>query len=535
MSKMKIILNMPPSYFQDVVVPHFYKGGEGGFDTRKIPLSPPLSKWEAVRRCSSCELFKGMKLKSLALLLPACLLVACTTGPDYKRPDMVLPESWPTQQGDAAQKVSGTSEQWWHLYADAFLDQIEDEALAHNTDIQVAAAHVLEIRAQLGITEADQYPTVSANAAESHTRVTTVGTVPYPATVSPTQNFSHVSLNASYEIDLWGKLRRASEAARADLLSAESARETVRLTLTTQVAQQYFALVSLDAQEAATRRVLEGRQERVSLNRKQLEVGVISEYDLHQADADVAAVKSQLVSIAQARDKQETALTLLLGRSPRDVMGGDIHRGSPSLPAAAVPDGLPAELLLRRPDLKDAEQRLIALNARIGAARAQFFPSITLTSYLGSESAAFANLFSGPSGIFQFAANISQPIFNADRVGHMVEVAEARRDQALLQYKQAVASAFADVRNALSAQESARQVLASESARSAALEQALKQAELRYQAGITSRLELLDVERNYLQAQLNTLDAERAQRSAVADLFKALGGGWQEKISSKSK
>ena len=470
------------------------------------------------------------KLRVTIFLLPACLLAACAAGPDYKHPDMVLPESWPAKpasQDNTAQKVSGASEQWWHLYADTFLNQLEDEALAHNADIQVAAAHVLEVRAQLGITEADQRPSVSANVTGSRTEVSTVGTVAYPANFQDTQNFSHVSLNASYEIDLWGKLRRASEAARADLLGAESAKETVRLTLTTQVAQQYFALVSLDAQEAAIHRVLAGRQERLTLNRKQLEVGVVSEYDLHQAEADVAAVQAQLISIAQARDKQETTLTLLLGRSPREVMGSELHRGSPILPVATVPDGLPAELLLRRPDLKDAEQRLVAMNARIGAARAQFFPSITLTSYLGSESAAFAKLFSGPAGIFQFAANVSQPIFNAGRVGYMVDVAESRRDQALIQYKQAVASAFADVRNALSAQESARQVLASESTRSEALAQAYKQAGLRYQAGITSRLELLDVEQNYLQANLNRLDAERAQRSAVADLFKALGGGWQ--------
>ncbi len=466
------------------------------------------------------------KLKAVAVLLPACLLAACATGPDYKRPDVVLPESWPVKQNDTAQKVSGASEQWWHLYADAFLDQLEEEALVHNADIQVAAARVLEARAQLGITEADQYPSVSANMAESRTQSSLAGTFPRPASLPRTQNLSRVTLGASYELDLWGKLRRASAAARAELLAAESAGETVRLSLTTQVAQQYFALVSLDAQEAAIRRVLAGRQERLALNRKQLEVGVISEYDLHQAEADVAAVQAQLTSIAQARDKQETALTLLLGRSPRDVMGSTLHRGSPSLPAASVPDGLPAELLLHRPDLKDAESRLIALNARIGAARSQFFPSITLTSYLGSESVALANLFTGPAGIFQFAANVSQPVFNAGRVGYLVDVAESRRDQALVQYKQAIASAFADVRNALSAQESARQVLASESTRSEALAQTYRQAELRYQAGIASRLELLDVERNYLQAELNRLDAERSQRSAVADLFKALGGGW---------
>jgi len=475
-----------------------------------------------------------MKLKAVALMLFACLLAACTTGPDYKRPDMVLPENWTVKQGDAAQKVSGASEQWWHLYADAFLDQIEDEALAHNTDIQVAAARVFEARAQLGITEVDQYPVIGASARESRTEVTTIGATPLPATSPRIQNSSRVTLDASYELDLWGKLRRASEASRADLLAAESARETVRLSLTAQVAQQYFALVSYDAQEAAIRRMLDGRQERLALNKKRLEVGVISEYDLHQVEADEAAAQSQLASIIQARDKQEAALALLLGRSPREVMGGKLERnkldqGSRAL-ATWVPEGLPAELLLRRPDLKEAESRLVALNARIGAARSQLFPSITLTSYLGSESAAFASLFGGPAGIFQFAANVTQPIFNAGRVGRQVEAAETRRDQALAQYKQAVASAFADVRNALSAQETARQILASESTRSKSLTQAYKQAELRYQGEISSRLELLDVERNYLQAELNRLDAERAQRVAVADLFKALGGGWQSAL-----
>ena len=469
----------------------------------------------------------------LIALLLSCLLVACTVvGPNYQRPSMDLPENWPTKQGATSQSAAHTGDNWWNLYADPVLDQLEDEALARNADIQIAASRVLEARAQLGITEADQYPSVSANMAESRTQSSLAGAFPRPASLPRIQNLSHVTLDASYELDLWGKFRRASEASRADLLAAESAKETVRLTLTAQVAQQYFALVLLDAQEISIRRILKGRQERLSLNRKQLEVGVISEYDLHQAEADVAAVQSQLASIAQARNQQDTVLSLLLGRSPRDVMNSELHHGSPRLATAIVPNGLPAELLLRRPDLKQAEAQLVALNARIGAARAQYFPSIALTSYLGSESVAFANLFTNPAGIFQFAASISQPIFNAGRVGYAVDVAEARRNQALVQYKQAVASAFADVRNALSAQEASQQIIEAESIRSQSLAQTYKQAELRFQGGITSRLELLDVERNYLQAELNRLDAERAQRVAVSDLFKALGGGWQSTLNN---
>ena len=479
------------------------------------------------------------RLKTAATLLVVGTLTACSAGPDYKRPDMVLPENWSSnQQGgpvsDAAVKANSAPEQWWLLYGDNVLDQFEQEALAHNANIQVAALHVLEVQAQLGITEADQYPTISAQAIESRSKSTLAGAFPRPSTLPRIQNLSHATLNASYELDLWGKLRRASEAARADLLSAESARDTVNLTLTAQVAQQYFSLVALDAQEAVLKRLLASREDRIELNKKQLAVGMISEYDLHQAEADVASVQSQLVTLSESRNKQETALTLLLGRSPRDVMGSELQRGSPANPVVTVPDGLPADLLLRRPDLKDAEQRLVALNARIGVARAQYFPSISLTGYTGGESVAFADLFTGSARIFQFAANITQPIFNAGRLGYMVDAAEARRDQAVIQYKQAVANAFGDVRNALSAQDSARQVLTFETARSEALSQAYKQAELRYEAGIASRLELLDVERNALQAQLNRLEAERAQRSAVADLFKALGGGWKKQDVAKA-
>jgi len=467
------------------------------------------------------------KLRFIARLFSACLLAGCAVGPDYQHPKMDLPENWPAKQGEAIQPVAFAGDRWWNLYADPVLDKLEDEALEHNVDIKVAAARVLETRAQLGITESDRYPSVNANVRESRTESSLNDTFPRPATMPRIQNFSHATLDASYELDLWGKLRRADEASRAELLAAESAKEAVHLFLAAQVAQQYFALLSCDAQETVIRRILDGRQERIALNKKRFEVGVISEYDLHQAEADEAAIQSQLATLIQARNKQETVLALLLGRSPREVMNGKLERGSPGIAVASIPKGLPAELLLRRPDLKEAESRLVALNARIGAARSQFFPSIVLTSYLGSESTAFSSLFSGPAGIFQFAASVTQPIFNADRVEFTVKAAEAQREQALAQYQQAVASAFADVRNALSEQEAARKILVSESARSKALIQAYKQAELRYQGAISSRMELLDVEQNYLQAELNRLDAERAQRVAVADLFKALGGGWE--------
>jgi len=307
----------------------------------------------------------------------------------------------------------------------------------------------------------------------------------------------------------------------------------VKLSLTAQVAQQYFALLAYDAEEKVVRRELAARQETLALDRKRAAVGVLSEYDLHQSEAAEAQVRSQLATLDQARDKQEAMLALLLGRSPREVMDGKVDRGNLKPVDAWVPAGLPAELLLHRPDLKQAEMNLVALNANIGAVRAQFFPSIGLTSYVGSESIAFSKLFTGPAGVFQFAANITQPIFNAGGLQSQEKLAVAQRDEALVQYRQAVANAFGDVRNALAAQTAARKVLDAETARSRALQQAYKQAQLRYENGISSHLDLLTVENNYLQAELNRLDAQRAQRAAVADLFKALGGGWQPPAASR--
>lgn len=465
--------------------------------------------------------------KTILLLASAGMLSACAVGPDYKRPEMQLPEQWAAKEAtDKTASLEG--ERWWSLYADPVLDKLEDEALAYNADAQVAMARVLEVHAQLDVAESAQYPNVSANASEVRNRATLAGSYPRPSTVPRNSTTTRATLDASYELDLWGKYRRGTQAARAELFAAEANRDAVRLTLTAQVAQQYFALLAYTAQEETVKRALANREERLVMDKKRLEIGVISEFQLHQSEAEVSSAQAQLANIALLGDRQETALALLLGRSPRNVMNAQLEQGAPKLNDVWVPDGLPAELLLRRPDLKAAEQHLIAQNAHIGEARAQYFPSITLTGYLGSETADMAKLFTGPAGIFQFAAGLSQPIFNAGRIGANVRASEARRDQALVQYQQAVASAFGDVRNALSAQAAARQVLAAETARSQSLATATRQAEVRIQVGSSSRMDFLDVERNQLQAELNRIDAERAQRAAVADLFKALGGGWQQ-------
>ncbi|MBW7900775.1 MAG: efflux transporter outer membrane subunit [Rhodocyclaceae bacterium] len=466
----------------------------------------------------------------LAPLAAALLLAGCAVGPDYARPELDLPQTWPlraTAAPEAATSADRAGERWWALYADPTLDRLIDEALAHNADARVAAARVLEARAQAGIADADLYPSISAGLSGSRSQSTLRGAMPAAAGQPRIQNSYRGTLDVAYEVDFWGKYRRASEAARADLLAAGSAREAVLLTLTAQVAQQYFALLAADAQEGVARRTLASREETRALFSRQVAAGIAAEYDLHQIDADAADARARLAELTEARDRHESALALLLGRAPRAVMLDSPERGAPTaLPAPAVPAGLPAALLLRRPDLQEAEQRLIAANARIGAARAQYFPSVGLTAYLGSESTAFSDLFSGPAGIFQFAAAITQPIWDAGRIGFGVDAAEARREQALAQYRQAVAAAFKDVRDALAAQRAAGERLTAETARAEALGKALTQARQRYDAGIAGRLDVLDVERNLLAVELARIDSERARRAALADLFKALGGGW---------
>lgn len=467
----------------------------------------------------------------LSALLSALLLAGCAVGPDFQRPVFELSSVWPfaESRGTATEPLrtaDTAGERWWSLYADPVLDALIAEALEHNSDAKAAAARVLEVRALAKITDADLYPTVSAGFTGKRTKSSELGT--YPLGSMPRIQNNHIAtLDVSYELDLWGKYQRASEAARAQLFAAESAREAVRLSLTAQVAQQYFALLATDAQLAVTRRMLATRNETLDLFNRRQEAGFLSEYLLHQAVAEQAATRSQVAALQQAQERNESALAVLLGRSPRQIMESGMERGNPPpIKDLVVPAGLPSDLLLRRPDLQDAEQQLIAANARIGAARAQYFPSLGLTGYLGSESTAFSKLFSGPAATFLFAANITQPIWNAGRISANVDASEAARDQALASYQKAVANAFKDVRDALAAQSAARETLEAETIRAGALEKALKQARLRFDAGIASHLDVLDVERNLLNAQIGRIDSERARKAALADMFKALGGGW---------
>jgi multidrug efflux system outer membrane protein len=299
------------------------------------------------------------------------------------------------------------------------------------------------------------------------------------------------------------------------------------------VVQAYYSLRSLDEQVAATQRSVTSRAESLALQKKRYDAGVISEFEYRQLEAEELAARAQLPVLESRRAQQENALAVLLGRSPRAIYTGVVVENAAASDESArpqqalvVPAGLPSELLLRRPDLVEAEQRLIAANARIGAARAAYFPFVSITGFFGGESVAMSELFTGPAGTWQAAASLTQPIWNAGRVGAQVDAANARQRQALAQYQLAIQNAFRDVRDAVVAQSKTREQFDAENRRAATLREALRLAKLRYQSGVASQLDVLDAERNLLAAELNRSDALRAQRAAVADLFKALGGGW---------
>ena len=466
-------------------------------------------------------------MRKLSIFGFALLLAGCAgLKPDYTKPAVDLPAGWRDVPADA---VQARDARWWKVYGDPVLDRLIDEALAHNANVMLAIARVDEARAALSVASADQRPQVNADANRNRTRVSQRNAIPLPAGFNPEFNNTRISASVSYEIDLWGRLRNATQAARAELLATEAARETVLITLTSDVAQAYFALRAFDGQLAATRRSLAARTEALGMQKRRFEVGDISEFDYRQLEADVAAERALLPVLEQQRAQQENVLSVLLGKSPRAIYEGALEAGSDpegQTVAIVVPAGLPSDLLLRRPDLIQAEQTLIAANARVAVARAAYFPTLSLTGYLGSDSVALSDLFTGPAGIWQAALALSQPIYAGGRIDAQVQVAGARERQALAEYQLAIQNAFREVRNALVAQAKARERLEAESDRVTALRTTLRFARLRYQNGMTSQLEVLDAERNLLAAEQNRIDALRAQRAAIADLFKALGGVW---------
>lgn len=457
-----------------------------------------------------------MTLKqALMPLLVAAALSACAVGPDYQRPGLQLPQGSEQAQVDA---------HWWRQFGDATLNRLIADALQYNRDLQQAAARVDEAAAAAGAARASQLPQVNASLGGARARTSRYSS----GAGALGENYSG-GLSASWELDLWGKEARKREAANADLTQSQRLLDAARQSLSAQVASTYFQLLSYDAQLAAVQATLQGREESLTLRKKRFNGGMTSELELKQAEAETASARAAVPRLRQAVTQTEHALAVLTGTNPRELVK-PVARGK-TLDALTVPpqvpSDLPSDLLLRRPDLAAAEAQLVATNARIGVARAAYFPSIGLSAGLGSASFELSKLFTGPAQTWNFAANLAAPIFNNGEISAGVDAANARQKQALAAYEKAVQSAFADTLDALSAVRTSQEAETAQGQQLAAMREALRLARLRYDAGYSSYLEVLDAERSVFQLEQALSDARLARLNAVVSLYSALGGGWQ--------
>ena len=459
-----------------------------------------------------------LALLIIAIAFAAMLLAGCTVGPDFKRPDVDLPKEY-----GIAQASVPAPERWWTVFNDPVLDRMVEEAIAANRDLRAAAERIEQARAQFVIERAALSPDAGIDASVTRSRASQLGSVQIPPEFLTTTDHRLV-LRASWEIDFWGKFRRANEAARADLLASEAGRDAVRSSLVGDVVRGYFELQALDRRMAILERTLASRRKSLELQKMRLDAGVVSELEYRQVESDLRGAQAQVPVIRQARVRQEGALALLFGRSPREVYEAHVDRGTPVTPLVVeVPAGVPSDLLLRRPDLREAEARLRAANARIGVARAAYFPSIKLTGDYGGESQSLGDLFKGPARTWSIAGGLLQPLFAGGQIRGGVDLANARTREAAELYQKAVANAFREVRDAIAAQANLREALAAQREREGALSRTLELAQLRYDNGTTSLFELLDTERQLLLARLEAIGAERDRRDAIVELYLALG------------
>ena len=419
--------------------------------------------------------------KTLLITAIAAAIAGCTTTPTAP-PVVELPQ---------ATLSDVHLERWWTNFNEPPLTALIDEALANNLDLQVAMARIDAARSQVTLARSNLYPTVNVGVDAGRARVSRVGPSPIPQGFPATGDDYRLGLNASYELDLWGKYRAASQAAQNEVLASEYARETVRTAVAAEVARAYFQLLAADAQLRLLRDTLTLRDETVRLQTDRAQAGIIGDYDLAQARAERAAVVSDIAIAEQAIALNESALALLTGRSPRDVFAPMIARNA--TPAAVldvptVPAGLPSDMLERRPDIRQLEKSLAAASLRIDRARADYYPSIALTGALGTESTALGNLFSGSSLFWSIGAGLLQPLFNLNAIDANVEAANARRAELVANYRQTVQAAFKDVHDALSANRTTRHALAAQTERSANLQQAYSLSDIRYKAGYSPYL-----------------------------------------------
>lgn len=458
--------------------------------------------------------------KRLILSLLAFFLGGCMIGPDYKRPAVDTPQNWRIEEREA-RDLANTS--WWEQLSDPVLNDLVAAALRENKDLLIAAARVEEFAGRYGFVRADLYPQAGASAGYDRQRITESGANPLPAAYRSTYDTYQATLNASWEIDIWGRVRRSTEAARADLIASEEGRRAVILSLVSAVAASYVNLRDLDRQLEIARHTAKVRGESYEIFKLRFEGGIISELELVQIKSQYDEALATIPQFEKAIAQQENGLCVLLGRNP-----GPIPRGKTidQLTLPVVPAGLPSVLLERRPDIRQAEQNLIAANAVIGVAKAAYFPTISLTGFFGYASADLSDLFKGSSKVWQYSAPVTMPIFTAGKIAGQVKAAEAAQQQALIGYQQAVQTAFREVDDSLVDQARTREQLTAQAAQVESLKKYYELALLRYDNGYTSYIEVLDAERSLFNVQLSYTQNQGVLFQALISLYKSMGGGW---------
>ncbi len=462
--------------------------------------------------------------KLTILFLVVLLTVGCAVGPNYKRPNVNAPGAYrgvmPQEAAQPAAQSLG-DQKWWEVFQDEELQKLTRTALQQNYDVQIAAARILQAQAQLGITRADQFPSIAAGASAIDQRSPQQKILP-----AFNSSANQLSLSLAWELDFWGKYRRSTEAARASLLASQWARQEVISTLVANVATAYFQLRELDLELEISKGTLVSRQDSLKLTRLLADHGATSLLDVRQAEQLVFTAAEQVPDLERRIEQQENFISTLLGQNPGAVARGRKLTEQPHAPE--VPAGLTSSLLERRPDIRQAEQQLIAFNARIGVAKAAYFPQINLTADAGYQSSALTSLFQGPLGLWSFGGALTQPIFEGGRLRNNVRFTKAQRKEAVLVYQQTIQQAFREVSDSLVAYRKNQEFRAQQELLTNSAQDAAHLSDVRYQGGATSYLEVLTNQTNYFSAELNLAQARLNELLALVGLYKALGGGWQQ-------
>ena len=462
--------------------------------------------------------------KLAALLLVVLLTAGCVVGPNYKRPGVDVPGTYrgatpPAEAQPAAESLA--DQKWWEVFQDQQLQGLIRTALQQNYDVRIAATRILQAQAQVGITRAGQLPTIGGGAQVLDDRYADTKTYRQYDT-----NSTQVGLSLGWDLDFWGKYRRATEAARANLLATEWARQAVIGTLVSDVATAYFQLRALDLQLEISRRTLASRQDSLQLTQKLANGGATSMLDVRQAEQLVFTAAETIPDLERRIEQQENLLSTLLGNYPGPIVRGMKLTEQPHAPE--VPAGLPSSLLERRPDIREAEAQLIAANAQIGVAKAAYFPDISLTATAGFQSSALTNLFTGPAGMWNFGGSLAQPIFVGGKIRSGVKFSEARQQEALLTYRQTIQQAFRGVSDALVEYRKDREFREQQQQLVLSAQDAAQLSEVRYRGGAASYLEVLTNETNYFAAEQGLAQAQLNELVALVRVYRSLGGGWQQ-------